>query len=132
MKLCGDIKMHGTTVKIKASNDYVKNQKTSTHFTNVNPYSTHIFKSRSIMSIKLAPDNRTCSCKQQFVVINASTFALYSCSDDRLMFSERRGSSCISAACMPSCLQTNWIKEYLTTIRYFISSYLQTVARHRV
>ena len=101
----------------RTSHDYVMNQMTCTHFANVIPYSTHIFKSSYIVSTKLRPDILIRSCNQEFVLINESTVALYSCSDDRLMFSERQVSRCISAACTSSCLQTNWIREFLSTIR---------------
>jgi hypothetical protein len=106
----------------RTSHDYVMNQMTCTHFANVIPYSTHIFKSSYIVSTKLPPDTLTPSCNQEFVLINESTVALYGCSDDRLMFSERQISRCISAACTPSCLQTDWIKEFLRIIRLFFST----------
>jgi hypothetical protein len=110
----------------RTSHDYMMNQLTCTHFANVIPYSTQIFKSSYIVSTKLPPDILLLSCNKEFVLIKESTVAFYSCSDDRLMFSERGGSSCISAACTPSCLRTNWIKEYLTNIRHlFPATYKQ-------
>jgi hypothetical protein len=85
-----------------------------------------IFKSSCIVSIKLPPDTRTRTCNQEFVLINEKAVVFYICSDDRLKFPERRVSRCISAACTPSCLQTNWIKELLSTIRYlFPATYKQ-------
>lgn len=100
----------------RTSHDYVTNHLTCTHFANVIPYSTHIFKSSYIVSTKLPPGILMCSCNREFVLINESTVA--AATD---WCSERQGSRCISAACTPSCLHTNWIKEFLTTTRYLFS-----------
>ena len=68
------------------SRDYVMNQLTFIHFVNVIPYSTHIFKSSSIVSNKLRPDTLMRSCHQKFFQINESTAPLYSSGDKRLRF----------------------------------------------